>query len=523
MIQCLIRGILARKQIEEMRQEEMIFLGMQRAPKSDDEKQNDPIKHATETRGYRKNIQEDHWDDYQEKRKDLIEEIKDIEGNDITDSMLKSRRDWVQWYRQTFGKIPDSLEKYYLKDKLETPLSPEEEEKKAAEEDDGPKKKDKKGDKKGKKGKKGAAAEDDDGDKKLKIGPTEVVQKFDEFYDEYNGDWANRDERENKEQRYDRQMARDEVMPIVQKDFQKEVDDMIKVELENLKIQMQGAKKKKGKGKKKKKGKGKKKKKALNLPGAKFIKDMTEYDMLVELVKNGIVKKLPPANLKDFIGEFNYIHMMIEDLNDTPREPSMALIRQLVTEYIIFPLGSSLVRRRFPEHVRSFLFYGPAGTGKTLVVRAIVSETRSVLFDLSPLSIENVFSQDKKDSDKMVAMVMMAAKEYAPSVIYIDEAEKVWPAKKKKKKGQKAKAKKNDMTNPARIKKTITKWRAKWITDETRITIIGCTSEPHEGSKKDFKKFFDKSIYFPFPDYTTRRLMWKTFIERAGGKIKPDF
>lgn len=53
--------------------------------------------------------------------------------------------------------------------------------------------------------------------------------------------------------------------------------------------------------------------------------------------------------------------------------------------------------------------------------------------------------------------------------------------------------------------------------------MIGCTSEPHEGSKKEFKKFFDKSIYFPFPDYTTRRLMWKTFIEAAGGKIKADF
>jgi len=301
------------------------------------------------------------------------------------------------------------------------------------------------------------------------------------------------------------------------------VDEMIKMELENLKLQLAGGKKKKGKGKKKKKkGKKKGKKKANKLPGARWIKDMTEYDMLVELVKNGIVRKLPPANLKDFIGEFNYIHMMMEDLNDRPREPSMALIRQLVTEYIIFPLGSELVRKRFPEHVRSFLFYGPAGTGKTLVVRAIASETRSVVFDLSPLSIESVFANDKKETEKMVAMVMVAAKEYAPSLIYIDEVDKVWPAKKKKKKGQK-KAKKNDTKNPARIKTALNKWKPKWITDETRITIIGCTSEPHEGSKKEFKKFFDKSIYFPFPDYTTRRLMWKVFIENAGGKLKADF
>ena len=400
-------------------------------------------------------------------------------------------------------------------------MSPEEEEKKAAEDDAKGKKKEKGKKDKGKK-KKGGGGGDDDGPKVMKVGPTEVVQKFDEFYEDYSTEWANRDERDNKEQQYDRQMARDEVMPKVQKDHQKDVDEMIKMELENLKLQLAGGKKKKGKGKKKKK-KGRKGKKKLNkLPGAKYIRDMSDYDMLVELVKNGIVKKLPPASLKDFIGEFNYIHMMMEDLNDRPREPSMALIRQLVTEFIIFPLGSALVRKRFPDHVRAFLFYGPAGTGKSLVVRAIASETRSVIFDLSPVSIEGVFAEDRKASEKMVAMVMTAAKEYAPSLIYIDECEKIWPAKKKKKKGQK-KAKKNDMKNPARIKKVLTKWKAKWITDETRITIIGCTSEPHEGSKKEFKKFFDRSIYFPFPDYTTRRLMWKVFIENAGGKIQAGF
>lgn len=113
----------------------------------------------------------------------------------------------------------------------------------------------------------------------------------------------------------------------------------------------------------------------------------------------------------------------------------MAIIRQLVTEYIIFPLGSSLVRKQFPEDVKSFLFYGPAGSGKSLVVRAIASETRSVLFDLSPVSIDGQFATSKTEGEKMIAMVMQAAKEYQPSLIYIDEVEKMFPAKKKKKKG----------------------------------------------------------------------------------------
>lgn len=63
-VQCRIRAILARKTIEKMRQEEMIFLGMQRKPKTEEEKKNDPIKGSQETQAFRKDIQMDHWDTF---------------------------------------------------------------------------------------------------------------------------------------------------------------------------------------------------------------------------------------------------------------------------------------------------------------------------------------------------------------------------------------------------------------------------------------------------------------------------
>ena len=103
--------------------------------------------------------------------------------------------------------------------------------------------------------------------------------------------------------------------------------------------------------------------------------------------------------------------MLDDPRNDPPYDPSMALIRQLVTEYIIFPLGSELVKKRFPDNVRSFLFYGPPGTGKTVMVRAISYETNAVVFDLSPLNIEGKYA-NKKEEEKLVASVMVVAKEY---------------------------------------------------------------------------------------------------------------
>ena len=198
MVQCRIRGILARKQIEKMREEEMIFLGMKRKPKTDDEKKNNPLLTAEETRKDRKAIQEAHWETFVKEKKELINTITEIEGDDIADTMMKERRDWIQQFRADFNKVPDGLEKFYERHNLQEPLTAEEEEKKAAEEEEkGKKGKDKKA--KGKKGKGKGGDKGDDEPKTMKIGPSEVVGKFDEFYEEYNKDWANRDERENKQ------------------------------------------------------------------------------------------------------------------------------------------------------------------------------------------------------------------------------------------------------------------------------------------------------------------------------------
>ena len=102
--------------------------------------------------------------------------------------------------------------------KTETPLSPEEEEAKRLEEEEKGKKK-KKGEKKKakKKGKKGD--KDDDKVQTVKIGPSEVVQKFDEFYEDYNNVWANKDEVENYLQHHENDMAKDTVRPTVEEEF----------------------------------------------------------------------------------------------------------------------------------------------------------------------------------------------------------------------------------------------------------------------------------------------------------------
>ena len=72
------------------------------------------------------------------------------------------------------------------------------------------------------------------------------------------------------------------------------------------------------------------------------------------------------------------------------------------------------------------------------------------------------------------------------------------------------------------MKKALIAWKKK-LPQSDRILIIGCSSEPHEAVKKDMRTMWDQAIYFPFPDYSTRRSLWKEFIEKNGGKLKQGF
>lgn len=116
--------------------------------------------------------------------------------------MLKERRDWIQEQKtMQAGKPPADISKFYERNNLEAPMTAEELAAKQAEDEAASGKKGKKEAKKkdGGKGKKGGKGDkaDDESKNVAKIGPSEVVLKFDEFYLDYNTTWATRDETDN--------------------------------------------------------------------------------------------------------------------------------------------------------------------------------------------------------------------------------------------------------------------------------------------------------------------------------------
>jgi len=371
----------------------------------------------------------------------------------------------------------------------------------------------KKGDKDGKKKKGKSEEEDTDAMPKLQ-GKTDLTSGMLKNVQEYESTWDGRDETDNFQQKHDVDIAKTVVRPGVYEDIRQQVDDMLLMNLKKIKMQIapggKGKKGKKGKkkGKKSKKNKGKKKK---PLPGEKIseLKGLDADHMLSVLIENQIVVRCRDKPMSSLIGDFNYLGSVHHnaDRKDEgtwePQDPSMSQLRQNITEYCILPNGSPDIKKATKTLIKSVMLYGPCGSGKTHAVEAVAHELGALLIHLSPSKLKGLFS-GKQGPTKLVHMVMTVARDptMQPVVIYIDECEQFFTGGKKNK----------DKEGPSRFKKDLLLYKNQALDNEHRVVIIGTTNAPENGDVKDMKSFFDKFLYTPYPDYSSRVQIWKYYV-----------
>lgn len=554
LIQKCFRGHLSRIRVRKQAQEELVFVGMRHPAKlgPDGKPKFDPQVKEEQIRRHRKTRQADNELKYVEALVDLQQMVHDSEGPEMKDAMWDDRYNWWIEKKEMTGSYPDNFEKFYKEQ--EAKLNPPEEGK-DGEEDDGGEKKAKKGSKKGskKKGsKKGGKGKKGKGSKKGKgddgggggggdsdkltssnlLGPTEIVNHLNECVGKYKGVWAQLDESENYHQNHDEGIARDMIRPMVQDRIRKEVDVRLLAYLDNIKLKLEqqraagkkgkkgskkGKKGKKGskKGKKGKKGSkkgkgGKKGKKGKPIEGEKACAHMKLGDMISILVKMGVLQEnRKPKPLKEYVGDLNYLGSAYQAAGIS-LDPSMAQIRQCIAEYACLPLGCPYVKENTPL-INTLLLYGPHGSGKTMLTKAVAYETGATWFDLSPRNIERKLGS-KAEIAKLVFMVFKVASELQPAVIYIDDVDKVWLATKGKKLVPEiVRMKNNIMAHKARLDKA------------SRVLVVGNSRIPYydKVDRKDLLKFFGpknqgKMLFTPCPSYSARLKLWAYFISQTG-------
>ncbi|KAG3115820.1 hypothetical protein PI124_g12798 [Phytophthora idaei] len=518
-IQRMFRGFWSRAAAARERDAELVFIGM-KAPAMD---RSVLEKKLADARLQRRSEQLENKEEYERALVELHGVVNSEEGPFMKEKMLEERRRWITDVMAT-GQLPEDLTGFYAA--LNGESAEDIAEAQAKEEEV-------KGKKDDKKAGKGAKGKGKDVKEKLEeapekppplTGPSELCTKLAGGVSQYEKVWLEREEIDNFYQKYDVALTKDVVRGPVEVQVRQQVDEMLVLQLVNIKTQLEaaasgkkGKKGKKGKAKNGKKGKKGKKEKGKNgkpLPGEKIaeLKSRAPDSFLSVLVEHQIVHApRPGVRVRDFVGSFNFLGTIFQhsDRRDrlgnwVPQDPSAAQLRQSITEYGVLPLGSPFIRARTPL-VRSLMLYGPRGSGKTMLVSALANETGALLLNLSPSNLAGKFS-GKTGPTKLVHMAFMLAKAATlqPIIIYIHECEQIFAGGG----GKKSKSAANT-EGPARFKKDLLLYIKAALEPSDRVLVVGTSADPGAAEVKDLRNFFDKFLHVPYPDYASRVLLWK--------------
>ncbi|PAA67765.1 hypothetical protein BOX15_Mlig006146g1 [Macrostomum lignano] len=523
-IQKLWRGVMIRRKVTRLRDDEFVWLGMNPPAQFLTAKKSTAQVHALKVQDMRRVTQSMHRQEYDQALVTIKEKLRETEGPDMKETMQDQIRQWFLECRDATGKFPDypdgeegSAELFKQKSvaELERELKEKEEgggkgkggkKGKKGGKSGGKKGKDAKG-KKGGKGKKGK--KDDDDDEGLKMKESKFTGDIGRAMQEYESIWKLRDESDNFQQKHDSELIKEAKRVEVEREIRQQVDELMRQELQNLKVAIDKEKVRKGKksGKKKKGKKGKKsgKKGKKGKKEKDLTPDSTIEELFEELVMNGIIKKVPKVSMADYEGEYNYLGTTLKQANLEPM-PSLADVRRTVSELACLPMGSEVVHKSAPL-VKSLLLAGPSGIGKKMLVHAICTETGANLFDLSATNLAGKYP-GKDGLRRLMHLIFKVGRALQPSVFLIDDCDKMF----------KKKIPKSDTSDPKRLKKELPK-AMKNVKAEDRLLLVGCSRSPWEADVKPFCSLYQRILLIPRPDYASRHLIWRRLLAKHNGII----